>query len=198
MQQLVELSRHTTSVTSRNRRSLRKPLSGTVRPKVDCLKFERPHSSIRSKPSPLLYFRNERSAQRGSFLGRTSRGCPEVIRADIPAQNFGQGSRNSGKTSISARTSRTLRDFQKLRSANFGLKLQPPWGWYCPRCLGEAQSDDCTTCNHLVVTQPCSDLGPELFLRYGGCGCESTRGGMSYFAQRLLDVIARSCDQQID
>ena len=73
--------------------------------------------------------KNEKSAQRGSFwdghpLGRTSRGHPGVIRADIPAQNFGQGGQNPGKnkhfgTDIhdpKARTSTTLREFQKLRS----------------------------------------------------------------------------------
>ena len=41
------------------------------------------------------------------FLGRTSRGHPGVIRADIPAKNFGQGGQNPGKTSTSARTSMT-------------------------------------------------------------------------------------------
>ena len=43
------------------------------------------------------------------FWGRMSRGHPGVIRADIPAQNFGQGARNPGKTSIWARTSMTRR-----------------------------------------------------------------------------------------
>ena len=57
-------------------------------------------------------------------MGRTSRGHPRVIRADIPAQNFGQGGENLGKNKHrgadihdpKARTSMTLRDFQKLRS----------------------------------------------------------------------------------
>ena len=31
------------------------------------------------------------------FWGRISRGHPGVIRADIPAQNFGQGAQNPGK-----------------------------------------------------------------------------------------------------
>ena len=31
------------------------------------------------------------------FLGRTSRGHPRVVRADIPAQNFGQGGQNRGR-----------------------------------------------------------------------------------------------------
>ena len=65
---------------------------------------------------------------KSKFLGRISRGHPGVIRADIPAQNFGQGAQNLGKTSIwardihdpKARTSTTLTDFQKLRS-------EKPW-----------------------------------------------------------------------
>ena len=40
-----------------------------------------------------LSFKNEESAQRGSFWD----GHPGVIRADIPAQNFGQGCQNLGK-----------------------------------------------------------------------------------------------------
>ena len=43
------------------------------------------------------------------FSGRTSRGDPGVIRADIPAKNFSQSGRNPGKTNISARTSMTRR-----------------------------------------------------------------------------------------
>ena len=31
------------------------------------------------------------------FWGRTSRGHPGLIRADIPAQNFGQGPENPGE-----------------------------------------------------------------------------------------------------
>ena len=58
------------------------------------------------------------------FWGRTSRGHPGVIRTDIPAKNFGQGGQNPGKNKHfsadvhdpKARTSTTLRDFQKLRS----------------------------------------------------------------------------------
>ena len=38
-------------------------------------------------------FKNEKSAQRGSFWG----GHPGVIRADILAQNFGGGAQNPGK-----------------------------------------------------------------------------------------------------
>ena len=44
------------------------------------------------------------------FLGRTSRGHPGVIRADIPAQNFSQVGQNpEKKPRISARTSMTRR-----------------------------------------------------------------------------------------
>ena len=59
------------------------------------------------------------------FLGRTSRGHPGVIRAHIPAQNFGQGGQTPGKTSISARTSMTRRRGRprpKGTSKNFGQK----------------------------------------------------------------------------
>ena len=57
-------------------------------------------------------------------MGRISRGHPGVIRAEIPAQNFGQGPQNPGKNKHfgadihdpKARTSTTLRDFQKLWS----------------------------------------------------------------------------------
>ena len=43
-----------------------------------------------------------RNQAKEEVLGRTSRGHPGVIRADILAQNFGQGGQNPGKTSISA------------------------------------------------------------------------------------------------
>ena len=61
------------------------------------------------------------------ILGRTSRRHPGVIRADIPAQNFGQGGQNPGKTSILARTSTTLRDFQKLRSNKLWAEFFVPY-----------------------------------------------------------------------
>ena len=67
------------------------------------------------------------------FWGRISRGHPGVIRADIPAQNFGQGPQNLGKTSIWARTSMTRRhgrprpwDFQKLRSEKLWAEFAFP------------------------------------------------------------------------
>ena len=66
---------------------------------------------------PQLFSGFPRFSQEGNispkskFLGRISRGHPGVIRADIPAQNFGQGAQNPGKkkTSIWARTSMTRR-----------------------------------------------------------------------------------------
>ena len=71
------------------------------------------HSKDSDFATPVIMYslaKIEKSAQRGSFLGRTSRGHPGVIRTDIPAQNFGQGGQNSGKrTSILAQTSMTQR-----------------------------------------------------------------------------------------
>ena len=71
------------------------------------------------------------------FLGQISRGHPGVIRADIPAQNFGQGAQDPGKKrafrarrSMTRRRnmSTTLRDSQKLRSekrwAEFSLPIE--------------------------------------------------------------------------
>ena len=69
-----------------------------------------------------LLFKNERSAQRGSFFAAD---IPGVIRADIPAQNFGQGGQNPGKTSITAWTSMTRRRGRPRPfgiSKNFGQK----------------------------------------------------------------------------
>ena len=68
------------------------------------------------------------------FLGRTSRGHPGVIRADIPTQNFGQGAQNPGKNKHlgadihdpKARTSTTLRDSQKLRSEKLWAEFSFP------------------------------------------------------------------------
>ena len=51
---------------------------------------------------------------------------PRVIRTDIPAQNFGQGAQNPGKTSIWARTSMSRRDFQKLRSEKLWAEFSFP------------------------------------------------------------------------
>ena len=74
-----------------------------------------------------------KSSPKSKFLGRISRGHPGVIRADIPAQNFGQGAQNPGKTSIwawtpltRARTSTTRRDFQKLRSEKLWAEFSFP------------------------------------------------------------------------
>ena len=66
----------------------------------------------------------------GTDIPRTS----GVIRADVPAKNFGQGGENPGKnkhfgTDIhdpKARTSTTLRDFQKLRSEKLWAEFPFP------------------------------------------------------------------------
>ena len=62
-----------------------------------------------------------------------------VIRADIPAQNFGQGGQNPGKTQAfrhghlhdpKARTSTTLSDFQKLQSEKLRAEFSfPQYDW---------------------------------------------------------------------
>ena len=62
---------------------------------------------------------------KSKFWGRISRGHPGVIRADIPPQNFGQGTPNAGKTSTWARTSMTRRGGRPRpqgTSKNFGQK----------------------------------------------------------------------------
>ena len=59
------------------------------------------------------------------FLGRISCGHPGVIRADIPAQNFSQGTQHPGKLSIWAWISRTRRRGRPRPSGipkNFGQK----------------------------------------------------------------------------
>ena len=74
------------------------------------------------------------------FLGRTSRGHPGVIRADIPAQNFGQGGQNPGKNKHfgadihdpKARTSSALRGFQKLGSGKLWAEFSFPKKRGCP------------------------------------------------------------------
>ena len=52
-------------------------------------------------------FQERKISPKRKFSGRISRGHPGVIRADIPAQNFGQGAQNPGITSIWARISMT-------------------------------------------------------------------------------------------
>ena len=74
----------------------------TTKIKVAC--FPREASTLFSRRGSFsTYIRNEKSAPRGNFRD----GHPGVIRADIPAQNFGQGGRIPGKTSISAQKSMT-------------------------------------------------------------------------------------------
>ena len=80
---------------------------------------------------PKLSIKNEKAAQT-KFSGRISRGHPGVVRADIPAQNFGQGPLNPGKTGISARTSMTRRrgrprpqgSSKNFGQDNFGLNFR--------------------------------------------------------------------------
>ena len=79
-----------------------------------------------------LNLKNEKSAQRGSFQAGYPADIRGVIRADIPAQNFGQGPRNPVKTSIWARTSMTRRRgrprpqgiFKNFGQKNFGLNFR--------------------------------------------------------------------------
>ena len=66
-------------------------------------------------------------------MGRVSRGHPGVVRADIPAQNFGQGPKSWKNKHVGAdihapkaRTSTTLRDFQKLRSEKLWAEFPFP------------------------------------------------------------------------
>ena len=78
-------------------------------------------------------FQERKISPKRKFLGQISRGHPGVIRADIPAQNFGSGPSKSWKKNKhlgadihdpKARTSTTPRDLQKLRSENFGLNFR--------------------------------------------------------------------------
>ena len=80
-------------------------------------------------------FQERKISPKRKFLGRTSRGHPGVIGADIPAQNFGQGGQNPGKKNKhfgagihdpKARTSTTLRGFQKLRSEKLWAEFSFP------------------------------------------------------------------------
>ena len=80
------------------------------------------------------------------FLGRTSRGHPGVIRADIPARNFGQGTQNTGKNKHlgadihdpKVRTSTTPRDFQKLRSEKLWVEFSFPKNHRQTKCTEHA------------------------------------------------------------
>ena len=58
------------------------------------------------------------------FLGRISRGHPGVIRADIPAQNFGQAAQNPGKTSIWGGRPQPLGISKNFGQKNFGLNFR--------------------------------------------------------------------------
>ena len=95
------------------------------------IRFENGNVSIFNE-----FFQERNISPTRKFLGRISRGHPGVIRADIPAQNFGQGTQNHGKTNKhlgadihdpKARTSTILiRDFQKLRSEKLWAEFSFP------------------------------------------------------------------------
>ena len=79
-------------------------------------------------------FRERKVSPKRKFLGRISRGHPGVIRADIPAQNFGQGAQILEETIIWARKSMTrrrgrprlVRDSQKRRSEKLWAEFSFP------------------------------------------------------------------------
>ena len=83
-------------------------------------------------PSSQADFRNEKISPKRKFSGWTSREHPGVIRADIPAQNFGQSGQNPGKNrhfgadihDPKARTSTTLRISKNFGQKNFGLNFR--------------------------------------------------------------------------
>ena len=84
-------------------------------------------------------FQGRKISPKRKFLGRIFRRHPGVIRTDIPAQNFGQGAQNPGTKNkhsmgadihdLDARTSTTLRDFQKLRSEKLWAEFSFPNNW---------------------------------------------------------------------
>ena len=112
---------HRDSDRTNSDRAIGCPLSRGVRKSTDW--HSQVYQSLSMSECNLLV-RNEKISPKRKFLGRTSRGHPGVIRADIPAQNFGQGGQNPEKNmrfgadiyEPKARTSTTLRGFQKLRS----------------------------------------------------------------------------------
>ena len=73
-------------------------------------------------------YQERKISPKRKFLGQISRGHPGVVPADIPAQNFGQGPPNPGKTSISARTSVTRRR-GRPRPWGFSRKLRSEKLW---------------------------------------------------------------------
>ena len=95
-------------------------------------------------------------------MGRTSRGHPGVIRADIPTQNFGQGAQNPGKNKHlgadihdpKARTSTTLRDSQKLRSEKLWAEFSFPINLRAraPKVVAQCSATPAT----VPATPPCS------------------------------------------
>ena len=95
--------------------------------------------------NPALTHQERKNSPKSKFLARISRGHLGVIRADIPAQNFGQGSPNPGEKKNKrfgadihdpkARTSTAPRDFQKLRSKTFQAEFSFPTQLLVCSCL---------------------------------------------------------------
>ena len=79
---------------------------------------------------PPLDSQERKISPKRKFWGRTSRGHPGVIRTDIPAQNFGQGGQNPGKTSISAWTSITRRRGRPRPEGISKTSVRKTLGWF--------------------------------------------------------------------
>ena len=94
--------------------------------------FTRPPCCLPVICEDFWFLVQEQNQPKSKFLGRCPADIRGSIRTDIPAQNFGQGCSKSWKNKHlgadihdpKARTSTTLRDFQKLRSENFGLNFR--------------------------------------------------------------------------
>ena len=120
-----------------------------------------------------------KSSPKKKFSARISRGHPGVIRADIPAQNFGHGPPNPGKNKHfgadihdpKARTSTTLRHFQKLWSEKLRAEFSfPKKGAESPG-KGHSHSLRQTVCTKpwfkrdLKILQACASAMFALFCR---------------------------------
>ena len=92
------------------------------------------------------------------FWGRTSRGHPGVIRADIPAQNFGQGGRNPGKNKHfgadihdpKARTSTTLSGFQNFGQKKLWVEFSFPKNVQCHSYFVGVMTSRLVSCAHII------------------------------------------------
>ena len=101
-------------------------------------------------------YQERKISPKRKFSGRISRGHPGVIRADVPAQNFGQGPRNSGKTSIWARTSttRSVRTSTTPRDLSEKLRSEKLWAEFSFPTLGAG-----TAVWEVAYIGPCNSLG---------------------------------------